>query len=56
MTIRQNNSAERKNDFYFWLGADGEAKPVTETEFEKRQQIERERQRRLREAGIDVVG
>ena len=34
------------NDYFFWLGADGEVEPVTESEFNEKQDEVREQKRK----------
>lgn len=48
------NKREENRDFFFWLGADGVAKPVSDADFEKEQEAVREAERRFRE--VDTEG
>ena len=41
------------NNFFFWLGEDGEVQSMTEEEFEQKQAEIRERERRWKD--VDVV-
>ena len=51
---KTKNEAEPTLDFFFWLGADGEAIPVTEQEFNKKILEDRERQRKYLEVDVST--
>ena len=44
----------KTNDFFFWLGADGDIEEVTEREFHEHQENERETERRWRDVDLPI--
>lgn len=53
-----NNENSSDTNFFFWLGADGEAEPVSPEEFDRRLEMERENQKAWENAvaGTEPVG
>lgn len=51
MTTRKQQTMTKQNNYYFWLGPDGELDVVTEEQFKRLQQQQQEKRKGDRPSG-----